>query len=223
MMNRCMAFPAKGLQVTQRVVARATVSAPSTTAAVAVMDSKIVISSTSLTSEVIPLQRLLSVTAEVEVVARLAKVAVKPLLRHTRHTEPYDFRSLFRGAAGAARLWAAVVDVISLTVGALVDCSNNAGVGLTSIPSHTLFVVPGADDGNARDARFLALARGFVGNAAFFADSLTKASFGLPMSRQRAGNASFGIGRLLYHQFAAAGTDDGSVRSRCHGPSYAGG
>ena len=223
MMHSRMTCPAKRLEVVQRIVARASISAAPRTAAVQMMHGEVIAGSTSLTFEAVAFQRFLSVAAKVEVIQRLAMICVAFFFRRACHANARHFRSSFRGAFGAARLRAAVVDVASLTVGALIDRSNKSSVGAAPISGQTFRVVPGANGGSARGAHLLTLARRFVGGATFAADAISKAGLCFAMRCQSARDAPLHVGRLFYDLPATAGTDDGSVTSCCHGPSYAGG
>jgi hypothetical protein len=211
------------LEVIQGIVASAPVATASSSAKVQMMHGEVVTRAAPLTFEAVSFQRGLSVAAEVEVIARLTKVSVKSFFRDARHAQARDFRASHCRAFRTPRLWAAVIDVIGLTIRAFVCRSDNASVAFASIPFQALPVVPGANDGNARGAYLLALARGFVDYATFTAGFVAKSIARLSVCFERAWDATLCVWGLLYHPFATAGTDDGSVRSCCHGSSYHGG
>jgi hypothetical protein len=211
------------LEVIQGIVASAPVAAAPRATTVHVMHGEVVTRAAPLTFEAVSFQRGLSVATEVKVIACFPKVSVKSFFRDARHAQARDFRASYRRAFSATRLGAAVIDVIGLTIRAFVGRSDNASVAFASIPFQALPVVSGADGGDARGTYLLALARGFVDYATFTAGFVAKSIARLSVCFERAWDATLCVWGLLYHPFATAGTDDGSVRSCCHGSSYHGG
>ena len=223
MMHNRVTGSTECLEVVQRVIACAPVAAASRATTVHVMHGEVVIRAAPLTLEAVSFQRLLSVAAEVKVIACLAKVAVKTFLWHLRHRTAYVRRLLSRGTIGASYLRSAAINKINPAIGALAGRAKDLNVGCPSIPGQSLLIVSGANDWNTRRTNLLAGAGWFVRNAALRANAIPQSVARFPVGFQRARDTSFCVGGLLYHLFAADRTDEGSVRSRCHGPSYAGG
>jgi hypothetical protein len=218
-----MTRPTERLEIIQGIVASAPVTAASRPAKVQMVHGEVVAGSAPLTFEAVSFQRGLSLAAEVKVIACFPKVSVKSFFRDARHAQARDFRASYRRAFRTPCLWAAVIDVIGLTIRAFVGRSDNASVAFASIPFQALPVVSGADDGDARGTYLLALARGFVDYATLTAGFVAKSIARLSVCFEGAWDATLCVWGLLYHPLATAGTDDGSVRSCCHGSSYHGG
>ena len=223
MMHGRMTGSTERLEVIHGIVARAPVAAASRAAKVQMMHGEVVARYAPLTFEAVSFQRGLPVTAEVEVIARLTKIAVTSFFRDAFHRAPLDFRSTHCRAFWTARLRAAVINVIGITVGAFVGRSDNTSGAFASISFQALPVVSGADGGDARLTEFLALARGFVDYATFHTGFFAISIARFPVRFERAWGATLRVWRLLYHRLATAWADDCSVRSCRHGPSYAGG
>ena len=223
MMNNRMTGSAECLEVAHRIVACASVTAPSGAGTIQMMNRQVVSRSAPLASETVALQRFLSVAAEVKIITCLSCVFVKALFWYARHAETHGREPSAGGALRAVHLRSAMVNIVIPTIGAFVGRSDDAGGGGASVLVQTLSVVPGANHRNTRGARLLASARWFVGCVALLADALAKARPGFAVGFQSAWGASLHVGGGLGHLSAAAWTDDGSVRSCCHGLSYHGG
>ena len=149
MMHNRMTRPAERLEVVQCIVARAVVAPASGAAAIQMMDGEIIPCSAPLAPEAIAFQRLLSVPAEVKVITCCAKIAVKTLLRHTRHTQAYDFQTSGRGAFRAPSFRAAMVNELFPAILARIGRSNDTRSGISPAYFQSITIEPRANDRSA--------------------------------------------------------------------------
>jgi hypothetical protein len=175
-MNGRVAFPAKSLQIAQRIIASVSVAASSGAASIEMMDGEVVAGSAALTSKAVSFQCLLSIATKVVVVPCLALIDTSLFLRGLFSSSACVLRLLHHRAWGTSCLWPAVIDVVVSAIGAAVSRSDNTRSLLTAKASEVVSVPLSTNSRAARCARLLASAGGLIGGATFLADAFVIAA-----------------------------------------------
>lgn len=213
---------AKCLEIVQRVIACAPVAAASRATTVHVMYGEVVTRAAPLTLEAVSFQRLLSVAAEVEVIARLAKVAVKTFLWHLRHCAAHNISAPYRRAFRTSCLRSLMVSVIRAAVLALVCRADDTRSDLSAAFFKLFSIVSRPDNWTARGAYLLNRASRLINGSAFLTDALTHPVSRLSMCRQGARLASFSVGAISNDGLAAVRAYDNPINC-CFHAAYHGG
>jgi hypothetical protein len=215
-MNSSVTAPAKREEIIQRIVTQ--LFGRSDSSSVNVMNVQVFSNSAPLASEVVTLQRVLSVAAKVIVVKCFAPVLIPLRILGKRPANLLD--TAFLQASKAVLLWTRTVDEIGITLNTLKRGANYYGAFLFpqfTQMQHILFLpVRRATS----VAALLGRASGLVEHLADKALAILKAVTGLPVSSQRTRFASLQVGRCLGHLRSAIGAIEDAVFPRFHNLNY---
>jgi hypothetical protein len=211
-MNSSVTAPAKRKEILQRIVPQ--LFGRSDSSSVNVMNVQVFSNSAPLASEVVTLQRVLSVAAKVIVVKCFAPVLIPLRILSKRLADLLD--TAFLQASKAVLLWTGTVNEIGITLNTLKRGANCYSAFLFpqfTQMQHILFL---PIRWPATVAALLGRASGLVEHFADETLAILKAVTGLPVSSQRTWLASLQVGRCLRHLRSAIGAIENAVPPRFH-------